>query len=449
MNRPPLDRSHPPPPEAPHPFRFPPFTRRRLSNGLDLLICRWAKLPLVHLEILTQVGGLCDPPGREGLASLHGDLLDDGTARRSSVEMSRTVESWGGSLGSGSDWDAASVEIDVLERHLPAALDLLAEILRAPSFPDDELERLRRRRLTEILRRRDQPSMQAYQATMRAIYGDGLYGAPLIGTEESVGELRREDCLELYRHYIDPERVTLLAVGDVDPEDIVRRAESALGDWRTAGIELPQPPEVAPLEARKILVIDRPQAAQSELRLGHRGLARTHPDHAAVVVMNGLYGGKFTSRINLNLREKHGFTYGASSNFYYRRGPGPLMVRAAVATEHVGASTRELLAEMERIREEPVGAEELRETQDYLIGTVASSLQTVSAISRRLEILAVHGFPETYYEHYPAVLKDVTSDDVLDAARRHLDPERIAIVAVGPAETLRPQLEGLGPVTVL
>ncbi|HEX5758503.1 MAG TPA: insulinase family protein, partial [Thermoanaerobaculia bacterium] len=216
------------------------------------------------------------------------------------------------------------------------------------------------------------------------------------------------------------------------------------------GAAPPPPPEVrpAPLAGITVHVVDRPAAAPTELRLGHAGLPRRHPDYSPLVVLNTLLGGQFTSRINLNLRERHGYTYGAHSRFVGRQGPGPFLVSAAVATEVAGAAAREVLGELARIQEEPVPAAELEETRDYLIGVFPYTVQTIGDLAKRLEVLATYGLPDDYFESYLDRVRQVTAEEVQTLARRHLDPRRIAVVAVGPAERLEGQLSALGPVTV-
>ena len=202
------------------------------------------------------------------------------------------------------------------------------------------------------------------------------------------------------------------------------------------------------IERTEVHIVDRPESAQTQLQLGHASLPRNHPDFPRMLLLNAIFGGKFTSRINLNLREKHGFTYGAQSFFARRRGPGPFAASAAVATDVAGAAVEQLLLEMRKIREQPVDDDELRETQDYLVGVFPYTLQTIGDLARRLETLAVFDLPLDYYESYPALLYDLSREDLLEAAREHLHPDRLVIVAVGPAEELSPQLEGFGPVTV-
>jgi len=447
--RPPVDRSAPPPPGEIHPFRFPHFLRARLPNGLAVVASRLAGLPLVSMELIAPAGAQYEPEESAGTATLTAALLDEGTARRSSLEIAAVAERLGGYLITGADWDVGYLSTGLLASHRREGLDLLAEIATGPTFPANEVERLRGMRISEILRRHQDPAALADDRFQREVYRGSVYAQPLYGTEESVARLERASLLSFYRGHYGFDGSTLIAVGDFDPEDLLREAEAAFG---TAGPPGPAParPEIRPLplEGLRVHLVDRPGAAQTELRLGHVGIPRTHPDYIPLLVLNTLLGGKFTSRINLNLRERHGYTYGASSRFSSRQGPGPFTVAAAVETAATAAAAREVLHEMRRVREALVEPEELTETAGYIIGVFPYSLQTVGDITRRLETISVFGLPDDHYDHYLERIAAVTREDLLEAARRNLDPERIAVVAVGPAEILEPQFEGLGAVTV-
>ena len=240
-----------------------------------------------------------------------------------------------------------------------------------------------------------------------------------------------------------------MAVSDLDPERLIGEIEARLG----GGDErLPPPPapEIQPVarDGVEIHLVDRPGAAQTELVVGHAGVPRPHPDFLALQVMNSILGGKFTSRINLSLRERHGFTYGAQSQFSRRLGPGPFQVSAAVGSPVAGAAAAEVLAELARIRQEPVAADELADTHSYLIGVFPYSLQTVSGLAHRLDGLAVFGLAPDYYDRFPEAVRAVDAERVLEVARRHLHPEGLVVVAVGPAAELAPQFAALGRVEV-
>ncbi|HEV8630038.1 MAG TPA: pitrilysin family protein [Thermoanaerobaculia bacterium] len=443
-----LDRSQPPPAAPPLPFHFPAFLHHPLLPGLDLYAARVPRAPMVSIELICPRGGVADPPGRRGIASLTADLLDEGSERRSGPELAACVERLGGSLAASADWDASYIACTLLSEHLQQALELLAEVALTPSLPEREVERLRKRRLAELLRRRSSPAALAEERFARALYGAGPYGYPLIGSEEDLQRLDREAAESFYRMALRRGGATLIAAGDLEPEALAAAADSLLAAWPAE--PAPPPPPVTPLAVSAIAVhvVDRPQAAQTELRLGHPGPPRNHPDRVPLSVMNSLLGGKFISRINLNLRERHGYTYGAHSSFANRSGPGPFQVSAAVATESTGAAAREVIGELRRLQEEAPSAAELEDAVRYLEGVFPYTLQTVESVAQRLSQLAVFGLADDYFDRYFVDLREVRPADISEMARRHLRPDACAVVAVGPAATLVPQLEPLGPVAV-
>lgn len=442
-----LDRSVPPPAGRSRPFHFPPFLRHRLANGLEVLAGRVAGVPLVSLELVTPAGGQQDPPGKEGLAALTAGVIDEGTRRRNALEIAAHVEQLGGYFVAGVDWDEGYLATGLLSPHLHSGLELLAEVATEPTFPEAEIERLRKQRLTELMRRSHDPSLLAEDRLAAVVYRGTVYDHPLSGLPQVVEALDRDDLVGFYRSYYTLAGSKLIAVGDLDPEALVRDAE-ALFSALPAGPPARSEIRPAPLSGVEIHVVDRPGSAQTELRIGHAGVPRSEPDYIPLIVLNTLLGGKFTSRINLNLRERHGYTYGASSRFTPRLGPGPFIVDAAVATESTGAAAAETLKELWRIREDLVEPHELEETLSYVSGVFPYTFQTASDLAKRLETLAVYGLPDDYFERYLERLPTITREEILAVARRHIHPDRIAVVAVGSAEALVPQLEPLGPVTV-
>ena len=443
------DRSAPPPGGEIRPFRFPPFVKRPIPGGPTVYACRLAGVPLVSLELSVRAGAHHDPLDRAGLATFTASVIDEGTRQRDSLEIAAWMERLGGYLVSAADWDTGYVAAAMLTQNVDSGLDLLAEIALTPTFPEKEIERIRQQRLAELMRRGYDPGAQADDRLSEVIYGGTPYGSPLLGRVESLTALDRDALVAFYESHYSLAGSIVVAVGDLDPDDMVRRIEEALVPRPGQGpAPEPAPIQPVPLEGISIHIVDRPGAAQTELRLGHAGVPRTHPEWFPLNVLNMLLGGKFTSRINLNLRERHSYTYGANSRFSGRLGPGPFVVDTAVATESTGAATREVLGELRRIREEPVEPQELEETLSYMIGVYPYTLQTVGDVAKRLEILSVYGLPDDYYDTYTDRLAAVTREDLLEGARGHLHPDRIAVVAVGPAEELVPQLEGIGEVTV-
>ncbi len=444
----PVDRTLPPPSAPALRPRFPAFERFRLDSGLEVLLAPRHAVPTVQVALLLPAGAERNPLERPGLAALTASLVDEGTRRRSGPRLASDVERLGASLSTHADWNSADLSAQLLARDLAVGVELLAEVAREPVFPDAELERLRRQALTELLRRRDQPAILAEEALARGLYPGTPYGELLLGSETGLAALERGEIVAFHAAGYRPRGGALLVGGDFDPDSARAAIDRAFGDWRD-GATAP-PPEILPptRTARSVLIVDRPRAAQTELRLGHVGVRRNHPDRSRLGLLNTLLGGKFTSRINLNLRERNGFTYGASTRFVDRRGPGPFVVAAAVATEVAGAAVRETLAELERIRAEPVGAEELAETKSYLLGVFPYTLQTVGGLLGRLEELAVYGLADDHFDRALDAVETASADDLLELARRHVRPAEMLIVAVGPADQLAAQLEPHGPVTV-
>ncbi|MBZ0114172.1 MAG: insulinase family protein [Thermoanaerobaculia bacterium] len=442
-----LDRSQAPRSKPPvDDFRFPDFRYQRIDDGLDLYSARWGRSPLVALELLLPGGGECDPSDRPGLASFAASLLDEGTERRSGQEIALTIERLGGSLGSGADWNSASVSSLCLAEHLETALDLVADVGLEPSYPDAAVERERGRRLAELRRRRSLPSQQADRLLQATLYAGTTYDHPLIGSEEG---LRESDPATLRRFYADQMSgpITLIAVGDVDEQRLSDLVIPRLAARRTTTRFEPTPVE-PPADERRVLIIDRPVGTQTELRIGHVGVPYSYPDRAALVVLTCLLGGKFTSRINLNLRERHGYTYGARAAFSTRRGPGPFVVSTAVETPSAGAAAREVFSELERIRDEAVSPEELADTVSYLLGVFPYTLQTADGIGSRLAQIAIHGLAHDHYQRWPKRLGAVTVEDLLRVANHALHPDQAVLVAVGPAADLEPQFAEFGRVGV-
>ncbi len=446
--RPPVERAHPPAAGPLRPFRFPPFHHLRLASGLEVYTARHGDVPLASLELVTPAGGQLDPPALSGLATLTAGLLDEGTRRGGALDIAARAERLGGHVSTGADWDGAHVSAGMLSTNFQGGLELLAEVATSPTFPAEELERLRRRRLAELLRRRHDPSILADERLAAEVFRGTPYGRSLLGDEASVAASGRDDVVAYYDGHYTLRGAALVAVGDLDPEALLGLVEEVFAGAPAAPPAPPPQIRPQPLAGVVVHVVDRPGAAQTELRLGHVGIPRRHPDYSPLMVLNTLLGGNFTSRINLNLRERHGYTYAAASRFIGRQGPGPFIVSAAVATEVTGAAAREVLNELERLRSDLVPPEELEETRNYLIGVFPYTVQTIDDLASRLETLAVYDLPDDYYASYVEQVRAVTAEEVLDLARRHLHPDRLVIVAVGPAESLEPQLAELGPVTV-
>jgi len=444
------DRSHPPAAQPARSFQFPDFERRSLGSGLELIRLAVDGLPLVHLRLLLTAGGHHASADAPGLPSFTAALLDEGTSRRTGIELAAKIERLGGYLATGAGWDATVIETEVLAQDLGTGLALLAEVAREPSFPDHEIGRVRRQLQAEIKRREAQPSAVATEHFQRTLYQGTVYDTPLIGTHDALERMDREHVLDFYSHHVTPAGATLVAVGDITSEQLAEHAEGAFAGWTGDPIERPRI-EAKPQKAARIEIIDRPGAAQTEIRLGHVGIHRAHPRYLAAVVLSCLLGGKFTSRLNLNLREKRGFTYGVSSSFGKRSGPAPFVIATALANEHVGEALAETFGEIQRLLDEAPSDREVADTRDYLIGSFPYTVETLGGLAGRLSDLAVYDLGDDYYATQAQALGSISASELLDTARELLTPGQSVVVCVGPAEELRPQLEERfeAPITVL
>jgi len=449
-----FDRSRPPAPTPTRAFSPPGFDRTRLPNGLELIVAPRKSAPLVVGELLLPAGGDCEPDGPPGLAALTTALLDEGSARRSGIELASALERLGSALVTYVDWDAARVYVSGLARHLGAALEALAEVAFEPSFPQRELDRLRAQTLAELSRISDRPSRLAERELARALYPGDAFGELLQGNPESVTALTREEIVDFHARHAREGGAKLVLAGSISPDEIRSRVDALFGPQssteppRATDASSTRDANPAASAARRIRIVDLPNAPQTELRVGHGGVPRTHPDRTRLGVLNSLLGGKFTSRLNLQLRERRGFTYGVSSRFVDRRRAGPFVVGASVANDVVGTAVADTLVELERLRQEAVPRAELDETRSYLLGVQPYTYQTLDGWLARLSDLALYGLPDDHLERALSEVRTTTAEDLLRLAREHLRPETATIVAVGPAGVLTPQLKPLGEVSI-
>jgi len=438
------DRAIAPQPGPPRPCHFPPVTRKRLANGLEILIAENHAAPLASVRALVRSGADHDTADVAGLASLTADLLDEAAGNRDGVQLAEALGLLGASLGTGADWDASYVSLDVLSRNATAAFTIFADVVRRATLPADALERVRSERLMELLQQRDEPAAIAAKRFSGLLYGTGAYGNSIGGNPESVARITLDHARDFYARHFIPNNTAIIVAGDVDANETVATLESLFGDW-PRGEEPPQP-VVNPqrVDANRIYLIDRPTAVQSEIRIGHVGVARSTADYFPLSVMNALLGGVFNSRINLNLRERHGYTYGARSTFAFRRHPGPFVVSAPVRNEVTRESVEEVFAELRRIRTGDVEDRELDDTKSYLMGVFPATVQSSSDIAGRLLDMELYGLPHDYFDRYRDNIAAVGKDNIAAVAQKYIDPDRALIVIVGNAKQIREPLGSLG-----
>jgi zinc protease len=430
-------------------YHFPEFSRHTLDNGLRVIVAPVRKLPVVTVLAIIDAGANRDKHGIEGLAQLTAELLREGTEKHNGIEILEGFENLGTSIEAGADWDTTMVSMTLLRDHLTTGFGLFAEVLRTPSFPAHEVERLKAERLAERLQILSEPRGLADEAFSRFLYAPGSrYAEPIGGTGISISAITRENVIEFFGSFYVPTSATVIVVGDVDASEALGLARNAFGQWHGEAAPAVDSNAAQNRTGRALEIVDKSDAAQAELRLGHVGIPRSHPDYFKVVIMNALLGGLFSSRINLNLRERHGYTYGASSYFDWRRAPGPFLISTAVQSEVSAEAIRETLIEIDGMRDKQVPADELSLATDYLEGVFPIRYETTSAIASALANIVIFDLREDFYDTYRDNIRAVTPSDVLVAAQTHIHPEKLLGVVVGDPAIVTKPLEslGLGPV---
>lgn len=441
-----------PAPGTARPYHFPAVERATLANGLRLIIATMPRLPVVTVLALVDAGAAADPAGAEGTAALTARALTEGTASLDGVALTDRLESLGTSLEGYADWDSTTARMTVMPARLSEAFAVFAEVLRAPTFPEHDVARRRDERLADLEQRLAEPRALAGQRFSGFVYAAGTrYARATGGTIATVAPLDATSVRAFHGAHYAPSTTTLIFVGDVRRDEAVRLAEGALGDWKGSARAAPAVEVRERRAARRTVIVEKIDAPQSELRVGHVGVPRAHPDHLAIVVMNAILGGLFSSRINLNLRERHAFTYGASSGFEWRRAAGPFVVSTAVKSEVTDRAVEEILREIDGLRAAAPSASELALATDYLAGVFPIRYESTDAVAGALASAAVFGLPADWFSTYRDRVQALRVEDIHAAAQAHLDPTRLLVLAVGDPAVIREPLERLaiGDTTVV
>jgi zinc protease len=443
-----------PPALAPTPqLDLPAIQKRALSNGLAVWLVESHEVPIVQVNVVVRAGAGDDPAGKFGTASLTAAMLDEGSGSRSALEIADAVEFLGAGLTTTSSFDSSAVRLNVPVARLRDALPLLADVTLRPTFPAMELERLRQERLTALLQARDDAASIAPMAFSRNVFGAmHRYGTGAVGTEASIKALSIGDLTSFHGAYYQPANAVLVVVGDIKPDAVLPELEKQFGGWKASAAPARRTPvPAAPQIARGgIYIVDKPEAEQSQIRIGWVGVPRSTPDYFPLIVLNTILGGSFTSRLNQNLREEHGYAYGAGSSFDMRLSPGPFVAAAGVQTDKTAESVREFFNELTKIVE-PMSADELAKAKNYIALGFPAEFESSADLSRQLEELIVYQLPDDFFERYIANVQAVTADAVQKVAKTYIQPSRFAVVVVGDRKVIESGIRALnlGPVTVM
>ncbi len=432
----------------PAPLKLPTPEHLKLRNGVDVVLMENHKVPLVQIEIMVRGGSSLDPAGKTGLAGMTADMMEEGAGGRNSLEFADAIDFLGGSISSYAGMHSAGVNLFVPLSKLDSAMGLFADMVLRPMFPPAELDRLKNERLTTLIQWHDEPRAIASVLFNKTLYGEGHpYGVATMGDEKSIRSFTVGDLRAFHAKTFTPSNATIIVVGDVNADAVTGLLDRYFGDWRGERPEIPEvkpPPQVS---GRDIYLVDKPGAAQSEIRIGRIGVERTTPDYYSTIVMNTILGGSFASRLNQNLRERNGYTYGAGSRFLYRLSAGPFLASAAVQTDVTDKALTEFFNELNAIGR-PVSDEELSRARNYVALDYPNSFETISRIAGELAELIMYGLPDDYFNTYVGNVLAVSKEQVLAAANKYIDPSNVAVIVVGDRSKIEAGIAALGLGTI-
>ena len=447
-----VDRSAPPAPGPAPTVTLPAIQKRALSNGVPVWIVEQHEVPVAQVDLIVKTGSAADPAGKYGLASFTSAMLDEGAGSRDALQIADAIDYVGAELTTGSGVDASSVRLHVPVARLGDALPIMADVALHPTFPASEIDRLRNERLTDLQQARDDPSDIIRGAFPLVVFGlQHRYGTGGAGTTATIKSFTAEDLKGFHAAQYQPANAALLVVGDVTPDAILPLLEQAFGSWKRSGpaatATVAEPPQ---LRARKVVIVDKPGAAQSQIRIGWVGVPRATPDYFALEVLNTILGGSFTSRLNQNLREQHGYAYGAGSAFDMRRTSGVFFAAAGVQTDKTGESVGEFFKELTGMLK-PIPAAEVARAKNYVALSYPRNFETTRDIAAELADMIVYNLPDDYFNTYVQKIQTVTPEQIQAAAKKYIQPDKFAVVIVGDRKTIEAPVRGLnlGPMTFM
>jgi len=446
------DRSRPPAIGPAPALRLPAIQKTTLTNGVPVWVIEQDRVPLAQVNVILRGGSSLDRTGRFGMASLVAAMLDEGAGTRSALELADAVEFLGAELATSSSFDYSAVRLSAPVRNLSPALTLLADVVLRPTFPANELDRLRKERLTALVQAQDNPAAIIGYAFPRVVFGPNhRFGTPAGGLAPALEAITADEVRAFYKEHYVPGNAAIVVTGAVTLAAVKAELDRAFTGWpssapRGAAAPLPVAPQ---LTRREVVLVDKPGAAQSQIRIGWVGVPRSTPDYATLRVLNTILGGSFGSRLNQNLRERNGYTYGASSAFDMRAAPGPFFASAGVQTDKTADALREFFVELEGIRK-PIPAQELEDAKNYVALRFPSEFETTGDLAQKLEELIVYSLPEATHQSFVGAITKVTAADVQNAAARYVQPDKMAVVIVGDRKAIEPGITklNLGPLRV-
>lgn len=443
-----VDRSKLPTPGTPPEAKFPTLQRATLSNGLQIVLAERTSVPIVSMNLLVDAGYAADQFASPGTASLSMEVLDEGTQKRNSLEINEELAMLGAQMGAGSNLDVSSVSLSTLNSTLEAALDIYADVILNPSFPEGDFKRLQKIKLAQIQREKVTPIQMALRVFPRFLYGvDHAYGNPMTGTgtEESVSKLKREDLVKFHKTWFKSNNATLIVVGATTMDEIKPKLEKLFSGWKRGEVPQKNINRVTHQPKPTVYVVDKPDAIQSLIFVGHIAPPKANPDEIAIETMNNILGGSFTSRVNMNLREDKHWSYGARSLLFDARAQRPFIGFAPVQTDKTKESMLEVLKEMRDIlTTRPVTVDELTKAKNNQTLELPGSWETINSIGASISQIVQYGLRDDYYETYAAKVNALTLENVSEAAKKVIHPDNFVWVVVGDRAKIETGIRELG-----
>lgn len=430
--------------------KLPPITEKTLDNGLSVFVVENHELPIVYMKMVIVAGSLYDTKEMGGLASFTADMIRKGTNTKTAVEISEAIDFVGGSLSSSANRDAININTRVLVKHFDIALDLLSDVILNPVFDENEVERKRKKTLSEIIESKDNPSRVCANAFDEMLFGIHPYGHPVVGTRESVGAITRDDIVDFYETYFRPNNSILVVAGDIEPNDAVARISNAFKDWGRAEIpDLSTTSLIVP-EGHEILLIDKPDATQTYIRFGNFGITRDNDNYYSFLVMNYILGSgvSFVNRLMQQVRDDAGLTYDIRTVNEFHLLPGAYYCNTFTENDSTLKAINAAIGIMKDMAENDVSDDEFKNSVSFWSGFYPMTLETPSQVANEIIKTEVYGLPVSYIEDFAKNIKKVKKKDIRRIAKRLIDTDNMVFVVVSNAADVKDDLEKLGTVTV-
>ena len=446
-----LDRTKPPKSGKPKDVNFPAFFETKTDNGITVLVIQDNRLPLVTSRFVFRSGSYLDHfsgKNKYGLGSMTSELLTKGTKNRNASKIAEEVDYIGATLSSGCSYDATYVSSYSLKKYFDNMFEIMSDVILNPAFDEEELNRSREQRINSLLAMVDDGDYLADKFFNKYVYGNSPYAFPIEGEKDSTNELITADLNNYYSKVYSPENLIVAFVGDINPDEAVNKLNSYFSDWKSTVKDNQEIIPVSLQNSSKVYLTEKPGAVQSSLKIGHLGVERNNPDFIKINVMNTMLGGYFTSRINKNLREVNGYTYGARSSFGCYKFSGDFSITTEVKTEITADTNKEILKELNDIRDNFVGKEELQNVKNYISGSFPMQLETPNEIASKVINLKLHILDDDYYNSYIHKVNEITKEEIQEVANKYLHPDKLTYSIAGNSKALKDEMQQFGEVEI-